>query len=111
MIKNIAASLFIIGYSNLLFAQEKDSTFYDEEKTLIKEIFLKKNNLPEGAYQRFNVQGDLVESGVFSAGKREGLFVSLFPDSRDTLRKVYYSGGLKTGPAVTWHQNGAVFQE
>ena len=54
MNKTLLIFLFFWGAGGLLSAQQQDTTFYDEDKTMIKEIFYSKNGLPEGEYKWFN---------------------------------------------------------
>src|SRR5690554_2325116 len=107
-----AFTLWLVGsYFIPLSAQQETRTYYDEEKTMLKEVFYLKDSLPDGDYERFNEDGDLVETGLFVEGIRVGYFISYFPGTSDTLRIVKYEDGLRTGPATTFYSGGQIAQK
>src|SRR5690606_35965207 len=111
MIRPALTLLLILGCFPLLFAQQETRTYYDEEKTILKEVFYLKDSLPDGNYERFNEEGDRTETGFFVEGKREGFFKPYFPGPSATLRIVNYENGLRPAPATTFHPKGQIAQQ
>ena len=103
--------LLVLTCFPLLFAQQETRTYYDEEKTILKEVFYLKDSLPDGNYERFNEEGDRAETGFFVEGKRAGFFITYFPGTSDTLRIVNYEEGLRSGPATTFYPGGQTAQQ
>src|SRR5690606_19987808 len=103
--------LLLLSYHPALVAQQVDTTYYDEERTMIKEIYTLQNGVPHGQYTRYYLEEGLAEQGNFEAGRRHGLYVSFFPNSTDTLRSVHFANGRRAGQALSYLRNGNAAQE
>ena len=94
-----------------VYGQEMVRVFYDEQQTMLKEIYPTVNGKAEGTLKRFNEEGKLILLGNLKADQREGLFVELNPDTGDTLRTIPFQNNLKHGVSQTFFLDGTIRQE
>jgi antitoxin component YwqK of YwqJK toxin-antitoxin module len=105
------AILLILLVSGSLQAQDTIRTYYDEEKTLIKEIYFRINGKAEGEVKRFDEEGKLVQIGFLKNNQKHGIFLDLNPLNGDTLRLTPYESDERNGRVVSFYPGGAIEQE
>ena len=74
---------FTLISNNLLAQNQVVKTYYEEQKLKVKEVIQQVNGVKNGPYQLYYESGSLALEGNFSNGKREGVFVDFFPETKD----------------------------
>ena len=93
-----------------LWAQDTLKTYYDEEETLLKEIFTLRNGKAYGEIKRFDEEGNLVQIGNLKGDQRDGLFIDLDPETGDTLRIIPFVDNVRYGEAKSFFPEGKLKQ-
>jgi antitoxin component YwqK of YwqJK toxin-antitoxin module len=101
----------LILVSGSLQAQDTIRTYYDEEKTLIKEVYFRINGKAEGEVKRFDEEGKLVQIGFLKNNQKDGKFLDLNPITGDTLRITPYESDKRTGRVLSFYPGGGIEQE
>ena len=109
--KRFAPFILLLISLSPVYGQEMVRVFYDEQQTILKEIYPTVNGKAEGTLKRFNEEGKLILLGNLKADQREGLFVELNPDTGDTLRTIPFQNNLKHGVSQTFFLDGTIRQE
>jgi antitoxin component YwqK of YwqJK toxin-antitoxin module len=70
-----------------------------------------KNNLKQGLWLKFdNNNKEIVEQGAYKANKKDGWWVSYYPNG-NVKHKITFKTGKANGPAVFYYENGLVSEE
>lgn len=108
-VRKIIAVLFVI-LSQYAYGQDTIRTYYDEEETIIKEMYFLLNGKANGEVRRFDEEGNLVLIGHLQDDQKNGLFVDLDPKSGDTLRIIPFVGNIRSGESKSFFPGGKLKQ-
>jgi len=93
------------------FGQDTIRTFYDEEESILKEIYFRVNGKAEGEVKLYDPEGKLIQIGFLKNNQKEGLFVDLSSKTGDTIRVTPYLADKRNGKVISYYSDGTVEQE
>ncbi len=85
-------------------------TYYDEEKTNVKEEYFTMNGKKEGIYKSYYNDGQLRAEVNYIDGLQQGIF-KLYYINGQLWNEVNYINGLRQGILKSYHSNGQLWDE
>ena len=98
--------------SGLSFAQTPVTTYYDRDKTTVKEKYEILNNdssQVHGEYTRYHPDGSVAAKGTFDKGVKTGNFYEYHPNGQ-VAQELHFEAGVRNGAVMVYDRNGTVIQ-
>ena len=110
MIKSLTSILSIVTCI-AASAQTEIKTFYNQG--ILKEEYVILNNdssMVDGPYKMYDLKGNVIVSGQFNSGAKDGIFYNYYPDG-SIQRQTIYKNDLREGLTQVFAATGKVIQE